>query len=70
MPVHRLLPTPEAVDLLGLVGALADRELAPVAAEHERAGRFPREVFRTLGRAGVLGLPYPEEFGGGGQPYE
>jgi alkylation response protein AidB-like acyl-CoA dehydrogenase len=70
VPVHRLLPTPEAVDLLGLVGALADRELAPVAAEHERAGRFPREVFRTLGRAGVLGLPYPEEFGGGGQPYE
>ncbi|MDQ3612103.1 MAG: acyl-CoA dehydrogenase family protein [Actinomycetota bacterium] len=70
MPVHRLLPTPEAVDLLGLVGELSDRELAPVAAEHERAGRFPREVFRTLGRAGVLGLPYPEEFGGGGQPYE
>jgi len=70
VPVHRLLPTPEAVDLLGLVGALADRELAPVAAEHERAGRFPREVFRTLGRAGVLSLPYPEEFGGGGQPYE
>ena len=28
--------------------------------------RFPREVFRLLGRAGLLGLPYPEEFGGGG----
>jgi alkylation response protein AidB-like acyl-CoA dehydrogenase len=27
-------------------------------------------VFRTLGRAGILGLPYPEEYGGGGQPYE
>src|SRR5262245_22807203 len=25
---------------------------------------------RTLGRAGLLGLPYPEEYGGGGQPYE
>jgi len=58
------------VELLELVRELADRELAPVAADHERAGRFPREVFRTLGRAGVLGLPYPEEFGGGGQPYE
>ena len=70
MRVHRLLPTPEAGELLDLVSELADCELAPVAAEHERAGRFPREVFRTLGRAGVLGLPYPEEFGGGGQPYE
>ena len=27
-------------------------------------------MFRILGRAGLLGLPYPEEFGGGGQPYE
>ena len=27
-------------------------------------------MLRTLGRAGLLGLPYPEEYGGGGQPYE
>ncbi len=27
-------------------------------------------MFRTLGRAGLLSLPYPEEYGGGGQPYE
>ncbi len=27
-------------------------------------------MFRTLGRAGLLGLPYPEEYGGSGQPYE
>src|SRR5690606_21745358 len=32
--------------------------------------RFPREVFRQLGQAGLLSLPYPEEFGGGAQPYE
>ncbi|MCU1692464.1 MAG: acdA, partial [Frankiales bacterium] len=70
MPVSRLLPTPEAAELIELVRSIADAELLPIAAVHEREERFPREVFRTLGKAGVLGLPYPEEQGGGGQPYE
>jgi alkylation response protein AidB-like acyl-CoA dehydrogenase len=69
-PVERLLPTPEARDLLDLTRELAAAELAPKAAEYEHDKRFPREVFRTLGRAGLLGLAYPEEAGGGGQPYE
>ena len=65
-----LLPTDEAAELLDLVDALARKELDPLVAEDEHSHRFPREVFRTLGRAGVLGLPYPEQYGGGGQPYE
>ena len=70
MTVTRLLPTPESRELLDLVRELADGELLPHAASFEREERFPREVFRTLGKAGILGLPYPEEQGGGGQPYE
>lgn len=70
MTVERELPTDEAADLLALVRDVADRELAPVAAEHERAERFPRDAFRLLGKAGLLGLPYGEDVGGGGQPYE
>ena len=70
MPVDRLLPSPEAYELLGLVRDIADAELLPLAASYEREERFPREVFRTLGKAGILGLAYPEEQGGGGQPYE
>jgi hypothetical protein len=66
----RLLPTPEAGDLLDLAAQIADRELAPRAAAAEAAGEFPRDAFATLGRAGLLSLPYPEELGGGGQPYE
>ena len=69
-PVVRSLPTPEAEELLGLARELADGELAPRAAEMEARGEFPREVFRTLGKAGLLGLPYPEEKGGAAQPYE
>ncbi|TKJ26427.1 acyl-CoA dehydrogenase family protein [Blastococcus sp. CCUG 61487] len=70
MPVERELPTPEAGDLLALTREIADAELAPRAAQYEREERFPREVFRLLGDAGLMGLPFGEDVGGGGQPYE
>lgn len=68
--VVRLLPTPEAHELLGLAEELAVKELAPKVDDYEARGEFPRELIRTLGRSGLLGLPYPEEFGGAAQPYE
>ncbi|MFI9029410.1 acyl-CoA dehydrogenase family protein [Streptomyces sp. NPDC053560] len=70
MTVDRLLPTQEAEDLLGLTRDIADKELAPRVDKHEREELYPEGLFRTLGEAGLLGLPYPEEYGGGGQPYE
>ncbi|MCL6668535.1 MULTISPECIES: acyl-CoA dehydrogenase [Streptomyces] len=69
-PVDRQLPTDEARDLISLVRDIAQREIAPKAAEEEDAGRFPREVFTLLSKAGLLGLPYDSECGGGDQPYE
>ncbi|MCL7427954.1 acyl-CoA dehydrogenase [Streptomyces sp. YS415] len=69
-PVDRQLPTDEARDLISLVRDIAQREIAPKAAEEEDAGRFPREVFALLSEAGLLGLPYDAEYGGGDQPYE
>jgi alkylation response protein AidB-like acyl-CoA dehydrogenase len=56
--------------LFELTAEIAENELRPAAAAAERDGRFPREEFRLLGRSGLLGLPYPEELGGAGQPYE
>lgn len=70
MVVERVLPSAEAYDLIDLAREISRRELAPLVDEAERTGTFPREVFRTLGRAGLLGLPYPTEYDGGGQPYE
>ncbi|MEU7604722.1 acyl-CoA dehydrogenase [Streptomyces sp. NPDC040724] len=69
-PVDRQLPTEESRDLLALVREIAQREIRPKAAEEEDSGRFPREVFTLLSEAGLLGLPYPGEYGGGEQPYE
>jgi alkylation response protein AidB-like acyl-CoA dehydrogenase len=68
--VERSLPTEEAAALIGLTRDMVRDELAPRAAEYEAESRFPRAVFATLGKAGLLGLPYPEEYGGGGQPYQ
>ena len=70
MKVDRVLPTAEAAELVELVREIAATELAPHAAEAEAASRFPREVFALLGEIGMLGMPYPEELGGFGQPYE
>ncbi|MFD3698614.1 acyl-CoA dehydrogenase family protein [Streptomyces sp. NPDC058646] len=69
-PVDRQLPTEESRDLLALVREIAQREIRPRAAEEEDSGRFPREIFTLLSEAGLLGLPYAGEYGGGEQPYE
>ena len=68
--VERSLPTEEAEALLDLTRELAREELAPRAAEYEAAGTFPREQVALLGKSGLLGLPYKEAHGGGGQPFE
>lgn len=70
MAVERTLHTPEAEQLLELTREIVDKEIAPRAAGDEENSVFPRDVFATLGEAGLLGLPYPGEYGGGGQPYE
>ncbi len=56
--------------LLDLTREIADAELRPAADAAEKTGTFPREAFLTLGKAGLLGLPYPERLGGSGQSYE
>lgn len=44
----------------------AKKEILPHAHEWDEAGEFPRELYGKLAAAGLLGLGYPEEYGGGG----
>jgi alkylation response protein AidB-like acyl-CoA dehydrogenase len=70
MTVDRLLPTDEAAELIALTRDIADKVLDPIVDAHEKAETYPEGVFAQLGAAGLLSLPQPEEWGGGGQPYE
>lgn len=44
----------------------AEGEVAPGADERDRTKQFPEEVFDKLTKLGVMGLPFPEQYGGGG----
>ena len=68
--VERLLPTEEAEALLELTRDLAVKELAPQVHDAEEKGEFPAAAYALLGKSGLLSLPFTEEEGGGGQPYE
>lgn len=70
MSVERLLPSEEARELIALTRDIADKVLDPIVDAHEKAESYPEGVFAQLGAAGLLSLPQPEEWGGGGQPYE
>jgi alkylation response protein AidB-like acyl-CoA dehydrogenase len=71
--VERLLPHDDdgvGAALLELTREIATKELAPQVHDAEERGEFPEATYRLLGRSGLLGLPFPEEYGGGAQPYE
>jgi alkylation response protein AidB-like acyl-CoA dehydrogenase len=70
LPIDRLLPNPEAYDLIDLVRGISDREMAPCVDAYESTGTYPARVFSVLGSSGLLGLPYSVELGGAGQSSE
>src|SRR5262252_1086947 len=48
------------------VREFAEREIAPVAAEHDEQEKFPTENVRKMGALGLMGLLVPTEYGGAG----
>jgi alkylation response protein AidB-like acyl-CoA dehydrogenase len=49
-----------------MVRDFAEKEIAPRAAEIDKTDEFPADLFNKMGAQGLMGLPYPEEYGGGG----
>ncbi len=48
------------------VREFAEGEVAPVAEELDRTKSFPYEIVRKLGELNLMGIPFPEQYGGGG----
>lgn len=62
----RTLDTPERRALRDLAREFTAREITPHLSTWEDQGRVPRELHVAAARAGLLGLGFPEEFGGSG----
>jgi alkylation response protein AidB-like acyl-CoA dehydrogenase len=52
-----------------MVREFAEREIAPRAEEIDANDEFPHDLFRRMGEVGLLGLPFPPQFGGSGADY-
>ncbi|KUL67077.1 acyl-CoA dehydrogenase [Streptomyces violaceusniger] len=64
---HRL--SPEHEELRRTVEAFAHDVVAPKIGEYWEHHEFPYEIVREMGRMGLFGLPFPEEYGGMGGDY-
>ena len=56
----------EHEELVELYRQFAEQEVKPLAAEIDRTERFPRETVDKMAEMGMLGIPFPEEWGGTG----
>jgi short-chain 2-methylacyl-CoA dehydrogenase len=58
--------TDEQREIRRLVRDFAEGEVKPVAEELDRTKAFPYEIVQKLGKLGLMGIPHPQEYGGGG----
>lgn len=49
-----------------MVRDFAIKEISPIAIELDRQAKFPTELFKKMGEIGLLGIPFPEKYGGSG----
>ena len=61
--------TPEQEALRKSVQEFTAKRIAPGAAERDEHDIFPRDIYDEMGKLGLLGIPYPEEYGGAGMDF-
>lgn len=61
--------TSEQLQLREMVRAYARSEIAPHVSEWDEQQYFPNDIFKGLGKLGLLGVIVPEELGGAGCGY-
>lgn len=61
--------TEEEQDIISMLEDFSAKEIGPVAAQLDEEERFPEEIVKQLAEMGMLGVPFPEEFGGAGLSY-
>jgi short-chain 2-methylacyl-CoA dehydrogenase len=60
---------PEQQDLRDSVAQFAREVVAPVIGGYYERGEFPYDIVAKMGKLGLFGLPFPEEYGGMGGDY-
>lgn len=58
--------TEDQLAIREMVRDFAVNEVEPIAAEVDENSRFPEETFKKMAELGLMGVPFPEEFGGAG----
>lgn len=58
--------TPAHEELRAKIRAFAEEEVKPIAFLMDQQNEFPEEAVRKLGEMGLMGIPYPKEYGGAG----
>lgn len=58
--------TPQEQLFLEMIRSFAEKEVKPLAAEIDEQERFPIETVKKMGEIGVMGIPFPVEYGGAG----
>ena len=61
--------TSDERDILDMLHDFALKEVKPLASELDEEERFPVETWKKLAEMGMMGIPYPEEYGGAGLSY-
>ena len=59
----------EEQEIIDMLHDFAVKEVAPLAAEIDEQERFPEETWHKLADMGMMGIAYPEEYGGAGLSY-